>query len=698
MKTRFKFFKVLSGYAVVFIWPFIYCYKYVLSGRSYSLTIGNDFNVLYTYKLILLDRLSNFNLPLWSPSEGCGYAFYSNPFTQTFYPLNALLVLLYKFNNGYSYADNQKFTVLGLAIFAVGMLLWLRSLKVETRYAVFSICLVTVSSRLIEILRFTNAVHTIAWIPFILYGCTIALDSRKKFKSGLIIFISFIMMVTAGYTYYVYYCAFLIFPYLLLLIYVRQKKYCLTVYDFNIKKYFLVIALSFITAFAVCYPYLSKVKQLIDQTDLRGGSNFEYSTLHKFTFTDTIGSLIYPPAAHIEGWYYFGMMSILIVICMYLYFIVNRAQYRKQFFLLCVITFWFIVISYITYGEQSYLFKFLWHYFPGFSALRIWGRMNIIFVPVYAFLFAVAVKLFLKKIATKENEGSKERSRFKYFLILFMSAYLIIISAQIYFFNNKVFDFHSLNYFKSFMSPDFDEKNFIKYSISSFAVLLILIFAGRYAGFIKKKNLGAVFFAVVFIINTLDLYHANSNQWAIVKSPDTERKKVTIDELDVRSLTTPRVAKNAMINISPNFSAGYVDEWYYERFVKFFKSYENGEDSTLAENFDELMGLNDGKRIFCSYKIENSINEFIEDSRKYESTEVTKLEIESYDGDELVCTIDTKKNGYCSFIDNWDPDWKATVNGRDVSIEKLFGTFKSVRLEKGGNVIRFKYSPDFFKW
>lgn len=719
MLTRFKFDKVFWSYIFVFIWPLIYCYKYVLSDQNFSLTIGNDFNVLYTYKLILLDKLSNFSLPLWSPSEGCGYAFYSNPFSQTFYPLNVFLAFFYKLNNGFSYADQQKFTVLGLSIFAVGLLLWLRSLKAETAYEVLAVCLVSVSSKLIEILRFTNAVHTIAWFPFILYGCTIALDSRKKIKAGLIIFLSVIMMVTAGYTYYVYYSIFLILPYILLLVYIKYKSVGLDEYDFNIKKYFATIGIAFTGAFILCYPYLIKVKQLIGQTDQRGGVNFEYSTLHKFTFTDTIGSLIYPPAAHIEGWYYFGMMSILIVMCMYVYIFLNYKQYKQQFLLLIVITVWFIIISYITYGEKSYLFKFLWMYFPGFSALRIWGRMNIILLPVFAYLLAAAFSLFLKKLAVKKNEVIKkpaikkskafkktelkkievlkEDPGIKYFVISFIILYLIIIYVQFYFFNHKIFEYHSLNYFKSSLSPDFDEKNFIKYSLISFSVLLIMIFAARYSDFINKERLIIIFFISVLTINSLDLYHANSNQWAVSSKPDTVRKKVMMDELDVISLTTPRNAENGMITISNSFSVGYVDEWYYERYVNFIKNYQSGANETKPENFEELMGMKNGKRIFCSYAIENKgIDEFMDDSRKYESTEIINLNIEKYNGDELICSIDTKENGYCTFIDNWDPDWKITVNGKDENIERLFGTFKSVKIEKGNNIVKFKYSPNYF--
>ena len=200
---------LLLSVVLVFIWPLMYCYKYVFSDSSFSLTMGNDFPVIYTYKLILLDKLSNFSFPLWSPSEACGYPFFSNPFVQAFYPLNILLAAVYKINGGYSYADHQIFTVLGLSVFAAGLLLWLRSLKINPIFVLIAVLIVSVSSRMTEILRFTNAVHTIAWLPFILYGLTLAASSAKKIKAGIIIFVSFIMMITAGYAYYVYYSVFI---------------------------------------------------------------------------------------------------------------------------------------------------------------------------------------------------------------------------------------------------------------------------------------------------------------------------------------------------------------------------------------------------------------------------------------------------------------------------------------------------------
>lgn len=689
--------KYFFAYLLVFIWPFIYCYKFVISGESFSLTISNDFYYLYHCKVYLLDKLSNFEIPLWSPSEGCGYPFYSNPFTQVFYPFNVLLAAVYKIAGGYSYADHQKFAVLGISIFSTGLLLWLRSLRINILYAVIAVCLVSVSSKMTEILRFPNAVHTVAWIPFILYGCTLAMDNAKKFKAGLIIFASSVMMITAGYPYNVYHSIFLILPYILLIVFLSMKKICFREFVFSLPKYSALLFVSFTGALLLCYPYIKGIKELMNEIAFRKGDDFAFSTFFKFNFSDTVGSLIYPAASPIEGWYYFGIAALLMVSGMYIYIFINKNSYRQKFIILSLIALWFIIISYITYGENSYLFKLLWNYFPGFSRIRIWGRMNIIFLPAFTFLLAFSLSIFSKLFIDLKESKTDNKPGNKIFFITFIFVYLIILSVQIYFFANKTDSNYTISYSKS-LYKELNESSFLVFSIATFILFISVFIASKY---FKRKLIFTVFLIFIFLINTADLYNAGSMQWAFRKSPDNTRKIINVNELDILSLSVPRNDKNSLISLTSVFNVGSVDEWYFESYNTFLNNFKNSivddnmEKSLLS--FNELLGIDNGKRFFCSQKINYElITDFTDDSRKFESSVLNNISIEKYTGDELLCTIDLKESGYFSFIDNYDKNWMASVNGKNVTIEKLFGTFKSLKLEKGRNKIIFKYSPDFF--
>ena len=76
-----------------------------------------------------------------------------------------------------------------------------------------------------------------------------------------------------------------------------------------------------------------------------------------------------------------------------------RPSSRKYLCLLLVV--WIAIISYISYGKESYLFKLLWQYMPGFSSLRVWGRLNIILFRLIAWLLAMAYDAFEKIIRSR---------------------------------------------------------------------------------------------------------------------------------------------------------------------------------------------------------------------------------------------------------------------------------------------------------
>jgi uncharacterized membrane protein YfhO len=68
-----------------------------------------------------------------------------------------------------------------------------------------------------------------------------------------------------------------------------------------------------------------------------------------------------------------------------------------------------------------------------------------------------------------------------------------------------------------------------------------------------------------------------------------------------------------------------------------------------------------------------------------------------YNGDVLKLTVSAPTDGYISFIDNWDPNWKATLDDHSVQIELLFGTFKSLKIPVGVHKVVFAYCPPIFQ-
>ena len=137
---------------------------------------------------------------------------------------------------------------------------------------------------------------------------------------------------------------------------------------------------------------------------------------------------------------------------------------------------------------------------------------------------------------------------------------------------------------------------------------------------------------------------------------------------------------------------------YQDFYRRVIDDFGNSFDDTELSYFNRLMGVSEAKRLFVSSRIDHSsISDFLIDSERTESSGQHQIEILHYDGDSLEFTLNSSGAGFVSFIDNWDPDWKAYVNGREVPIQKLFSTFKSISLEPGFNEVRFSYEP-FSLW
>lgn len=715
--------------AAVFCWPLLYLFRHVVpkSNGEYA-AIGNDFILLYyKYKVYLLACLSDFHFPLWSPAEGAGYPFYTNPFTQAFYPLNLLLVPWYKISGGYNPLDYQFFTVIGISIFALGLFLWLRLINTNLRAVIFSVLIMSVSFKVTEIIRFPNAVHTAAWYPWILYALTKILLSQSlkdAAVNGVLLTFFLICLFTGGYPYYVYYGIFLFIPYLIAFIIQPLRQRLFGPCPINFRRAFATFILAGGAALVICAPYIIGIKRLMAETIDRAGKDFGYSTAHIFNFEDTLGSLVYPPATSTEGWYFFSIAGLLLI-GLYMFTgrtVINKDKGKrlgeeapalrdhyelwvKLFFII-----WFCIITYISYGRHSYLFKLLWNYMPGFSSLRVWGRLNIILVPILAWLLSIAYAWFELLLSGKMTTADKKQRQSYLPVIIIATVYICILCVQIYFYHNNIQDKLWTKYFKH-LSPQ--RLQFIVYGAAAFAAIFSISLLrrmpygiSRWVSFKSNSTLTAVL-AILVLVATIEMRHVGARTWTYKGQIQMEnlralgpavaymrthhsitgkgRSKPDVAKINEDSFQFPRIERNDTIGLGPNFFVGVLPNWYFSRYNKFLK---DTEDELEARRI--LLGVQDGRKIFFSESIEHlTVQAFLNDAVRYQQSG----RLVSYTGDELIWEINAPIEGYLSFIDNWDRGWKAFIDDKVEDIKLLFGTFKSVRLTPGHHRVRFSYQP-----
>jgi hypothetical protein len=312
----------------------------------------------------------------------------------------------------------------------------------------------------------------------------------------------------------------------------------------------------------------------------------------------------------------------------------------------------------------------LWDYWPGFSSLRAWGRMNIILLPIFAWLLFYAYQFFEDSI---ERRAKNKKSNVIAVSIL---VYAVIFVVQHYLYTNKLYDFYWVNYFNYLAGY---ENKFIITGAASFAFILFFL--------IKKtpKNFVA---AAMVLICTAEMFYVGTHTWTYKGQIDAKRTHPDIAKIDMASFSCPRVYEYDTIQLNEKFNTGIVRNWYYQRYTNFITKAGN-EPQALSV----LLGLIDGRKIFFSKSIDySSISLFLEDALSCKPS----INVLSYDGDELTVEVQTLVAGYLSFIDNWDSNWKAAVDNKPDKIELLFGTFKSVAILQGSHIVKFYYKPKLF--
>lgn len=689
--------------AFTFVWPFAYLSPYLVAVPGLGRQSGNDFDIIYyRHKTYLLDVLASQGwFPMWSPSEAAGSPFFTSPFTASAYPLNIPLAGIYRVLEGYSHYDHQIYSILAVAIFSLGLYRWLRATKLPVLPALMAALALGVSMKITELMRMTNALHAAAWMPWILLGMTRIAERKTLLRGAAIVTAATVMLLTASYPYYVYYFQFLAGPYLLVLLFEpsRRALFAAQVSGFpGAARFLLGLAASFGLALAICSPYLFRVVELVGQAHARGGTDFDFATTAVWDLPSTLGALVYPPAASAEGWYYFGLIHLFVILLFVAGATRRQTETRLDRRLVILVLAFTGTISWISLGRESHLFWLLWKIWPGFSTLRHWPRINIILLPGLALLLGRAYfGLFLQLRAEPRGSGLGQLLR------PLSWSFGIVLLIQLIFLSTGYVSYQWPLYFQRYFDhlPWIDKPWYLAMgTLSWLALYAVFVWARRMPQQFARR--GLVVALSIVAIGALDVAPLGILQWSEPrKLQDMIRRRPYVVERMKLALERPRTAIYTTVPLTPDFNLSGIEDWYYERYIGFLES--QGLDKAALKQparwrenaaFAQFMGLVDGNRFYFTSSLAHpSIASFLTDSESTEMNSRATLRVEHYNGDELELQVETDRAVYLSFIDNWDPNWTATVNGDRVPIEKLFGTFKAIQLKPGSSRVEFRYAP-----
>lgn len=674
-----------GGVLAAAAWPLLFFGDRIVPYRGTVRAVGNDFPFLYyAYKAYLLDCLANGHLPLWSPAEAAGFPFFSNPFTQAFYPLNAVLLAFRAWTGGYSTYDHQVFTILGVSGFAVGLYAWLRSLRVDVVPALFGACVASTGFRIADIMRLPNAVHSAVWYPWILLALNRLLTAGRRAEVArwsLVLVACGTALVTAGYPYYAYYSLFLIGPYLLLAPRVagppppgRARPW----------RWLVTLAAAGVVTFVLCSPYLLKVAETLAAT-VRKGDDLDFSLTFGSGWTDSLFSLVYPLAANPDGCYYVGTLGLLLVALYVREVWTSPSAIGPGRGVVGAVLAWIALVNYVSWGRQSALFVLLWHWLPGFSWLRAWGRLNVVLLPLLAWLLALSFAQLqgrLRRLAEGAEPGGRG-----WWLTLAASA-LLVGGLQVGAWT--VGRVHG--YYRDLMPELAGGGGFTLVG----GALAFLVLGTLFALARRRASLppGALL-ALLLLATALDVWPLASRLWTY-RGPLPSREPFDVASVLRRSLEVPRQKTVGTISMSfafdrprttfsPSLNVAVVPECYFQRYWDFLALHQA--EPTAVER---LLGLKDGRRLLLSAHLDHpDLASFFRDIDGFDGS----VSVRGYDGDRLEAGVRLTQPGHLTFVDNWDRDWRAYVDGRPVPLEVAFGTFKAVAVPDGEHEVSFRYQP-----
>ena len=686
---------------ILIIIPFIYLFPHTLR----LIEMGNDFELLYfAYKKYIFEFIQIGHLPLWSPSEAGGYSLIFNPFAQYFYPLSWLLYFFSFIIGDLSKYTYLIYTILGVSIYNVGQYLWLKRLGLDIKYCFFATLITCFGLKINEILRFPNAIHAFAWFSWILYGMTLSIKVENNIKSSLILFVSTILILTAGYPYYIFYGFLLFGSYFIFISFYRVKKEIYkndTIHN-NLYLFFYNVLPPFL-ALLIVFPWLEGIKEVMDITRDRNIQDITFSYILDSNFIDQLGSWIFPPISLAEGWYYFGtLMTVLFIFYVINFLLSKNKQSLEKYFLTFFIIF-FLFNYQFSAAENSYLFKIIWEKFDLLKNFRAFSRINILLIPLFAVLFCFVLKLIEEK---KHNIN---------FLITTSLVAIFIILLQIYIIEISDIKNH---YWKTWQerrllygSIKFSSIAFIFNLYNHYIYSISLIISLIIFNFLKIRKSKKLLPLLVVILVSGELFLLSNIQWAIpYKFYDSNNynllSKKPLDDINDAFLS-PRVVTevkgNTYFRNFRKFNINYFDNFGLDKHTKLIDKYfkrngnlKDGLDQETIKKINQFWGLNDNNKIFFTKKIGYlTIEKFINDVNflKNNKDVFISMEIINYNGDEIDIDLKTNIDGFLTFVDNWSPGWKVYVNNKEKSIIKVLETYKSVKINTGYNKIKFKYEP-----
>ncbi len=670
------------GPTVAFLFPFLYYFRFIAPNSS-LLVLENDFDFLYyRYKAYLVDFIAHGHFPWWSPAESGGYSFFGNPFTAPLYPLNALPLLVRLLTGNYNAWFHQIYTVFGVGLFALGMYRWLYQVYGTPGAALFTSITLSACWSIAGFIRFPNAIHAIAWVPWVLaaiHSAHFTVRLRPVYLGMAALFCE----ITAGYPYFVVYSFFLYVAYAL---YLHWESPAATVKDRLVRQIFLVL-----TPVLILAPYASAISAITKVTRNRAGGDFAYATSYPYSMVDLVGAFLFPPVVTVEGCIYPGLFAVFLIA---LYFWWHPNVPEKVAVMIGFIGLLGMILNY-----RSYVFAPLWSFLPIVNQMRDFPRMTVITLPILAMAIHQGYVFFASQIQHGTDKRTLDpRAAWTIFGSIF-AIQLVLYSVR------ETFDQQYTDWLAHYFPTGSNAFDFLMSTIFTFVVVLCVM----NVDWSKLRHGPEIVLVIALVLVTQDtgiqgrfLWTRPVDEFLSSRGVDVGEKgslmrqgwayttrrsnffRLVRDYFSLDRLNETRNPWPGFLGLTPDgLTVLPTPDFDFESYWSFF-------ERTKPDDLHRLMGKD---KLFFDHAIHHDAPDFLADSDAHARSWMRPV-IEYFDGSELRFVVTTTEPGYLTWIDNFDAGWSARLDGMPIPIERSMGTFKAVRVPAAGeHRVRFVYHP-----
>jgi hypothetical protein len=721
---RFKYYFLIITLGLIFYHSLL-----ITNGKILS---GDDIKAVYSpYKTFFSQSLKTYlELPLWNPYIFGGQPFLANPTAGILYPLNYLFVII---NTDYAFGYMFVIDTILIGLFTY---LYARTIKLsESGSLVSAVTFMfcgTIGTRIFPGHLFI--VDAFVWFPLILF-CFEKIISTKKFLYAILGAIVIFLMILAGHTQITFYVMFISLIYLFLRSLAEYYKN---------KELKTILTIYILTLFSLLFAFGLSAIQLLPTIELSKlsvrniGISFQFATefsTHPYELLSFVLPHFYGATPNNTFWGIgneWELIAYLGVIPLILSLITLCYVRNKYIFIFTGLAIFSILFS---LGKHFSLFALFFKFVPFFNIFRVPARMLFVYSFAISILAGFGIN-FLLNLNYKKN---------KYKLLKVLNACLLLISSTILLVliflkthnglflyekyvlkNSYAININHLQLYNQTLS------DLVLLSSFLFIYLILLLLLNRK---ILTKSVFSIIIIFVIFLN-LFMYISPFIKMDYPKNVYPTNKIIAYIQKDKSTFRVFDFSKENYDDILRNElqSITGVDAIFLKNYRDYlwqmgnynYLPYDSYIDLTSIKNEDmlsqlnvkyiisqKMLKLNEYKLVDITkgemdknYLYENK-NEYpraydvpiadtlIKNSNiKFGNIKLPQTaDITYYSPNRIIVSTKINKPEYLVLSEIYFPGWKAYDNGKETTIVKANGIFRSIYLDRGNHSIVFKYEP-----